>query len=94
MFTGIAVLGVLAGSLVSLFTLDPGDDEKAGGDATASELEGLRRELIAVEGQLGTVETRLAELLDLAWRDVPEQGSVWTGPGDVVRLAGCRMRFP
>ena len=62
MFTGVATIGVLAGSLASLFRLD---EQKAGEEETSSasaepihaELEALRSELQAVDRRLG----RLAE---------------------------------
>ena len=67
MFTGIAVLGVLAGSLASLFNLEP-SSEAPSPDATGSqEVSGrsVPLELAALQAQLQAVEHRLAELAAL-----------------------------
>ena len=67
MFTGIAVLGVLAGSLASLFNLEP-SSEGPSPDATGSqEVSGrsVPLELAALQAQLHAVENRLAELAAL-----------------------------
>jgi voltage-gated potassium channel len=67
MFTGIAVLGVLAGSLASLFNLEP-SSEGASPDATGSQQASGRSvplELAALQAQLQAVEHRLAELAAL-----------------------------
>jgi voltage-gated potassium channel len=64
MFTGIAVLGVLAGSLASLFRLDDSDDSaKAGPGGRGArpvheEIEALRSELQALESRLGKLADR------------------------------------
>jgi voltage-gated potassium channel len=71
MFTGIAVLGVLAGSLASLFNLqgssdsdsDEDRDAEAGADPTAGR--SLPVELAALQAQLQAVERRLGELAQL-----------------------------
>jgi voltage-gated potassium channel len=68
MFTGIAVLGVLAGSLASLFNLQGSSDSdshedrdaEAGADPTAGR--SLPVELAALQAQLQAVERRLGEL--------------------------------
>jgi voltage-gated potassium channel len=68
MFTGIAVLGILAGSLASLFNLEPASEEENGvtdatkqttGDSVPIELAALQLQLREVERRLG----RLAELI-------------------------------
>ena len=65
MFTGVAVLGVLAGSLASLFNLEPTSEDESAGDAKR---EGpthvlLRpAELAMLQAQLRDVERRLGEL--------------------------------
>lgn len=64
MFTGIAVLGVLAGSLAALFRLDEGDTDVA--DATGdgslhAELGALREELAALREELRVTNERLAD---------------------------------
>ena len=65
MFTGIGVLGVLAGSLAELFHLDePSAPEGPPADAgTASPLHG---ELAALRGELQAVERRLSDLVERA----------------------------
>jgi voltage-gated potassium channel len=70
MFTGVAVLGVLAGSLASLFGLDPNasspstdpDTAPASGSAPGS----MADELGALRTQLQAVERRMADLADRA----------------------------
>ena len=65
MFTGVAVLGVLAGSLASLFGIaSPAPDEKigAGAEATGSvpdALAALRAQLLVVERGLGDLAERM-----------------------------------
>lgn len=53
MFTGIAVLGVLAGSLASLFRID---------DTRAKEEQPLPAEILALQAQLRAMDQRLGEL--------------------------------
>jgi voltage-gated potassium channel len=77
MFTGIAVLGVLAGSLASLFDLDePGAGTQPSTAGAADELEPLRDELAALRGQLHALEARLGELVELTRRDIGHQRGV------------------
>ena len=81
MFTGIAVLGVLAGSLASLFDLgEPDDDTGPSPSRARDELGPVRDELAALRGQMHALETRLGELVELARRDVGEQRSLWYRP--------------
>jgi voltage-gated potassium channel len=59
MFTGVAVLGVLAGSLSALFNVDKPDDEPEPATATLDgELDALRAELRAIEERLGALAER------------------------------------
>ena len=62
MFTGIAVLGVLAGSLASLFNLDESTDQEPSAGSAASR--SLDEELAELQTSLRTVEQRLGELAD------------------------------
>ena len=67
MFTGIAVLGVLAGSLASLFNLEPTSadqpaDEAPGTGPTAGTT--VPAELAMLQVQLREVERRLGELVE------------------------------
>ena len=71
MFTGVAVLGVLAGSLASLFgiggptpTPAPTVESQTKAEVTPGEPRPLQEELAALRTQLITVEQRLAELPD------------------------------
>ena len=63
MFTGVAVLGVLAGSLAELFKLGGEEDDKASRTAPEApvyeELAALESELQALEGRLGGVVERV-----------------------------------
>ena len=68
MITGVAVLGVLAGSLASLFNIEPGsakeeraDDSAAPSEATLS----VPAELALLQAQLQEVEHRLGQLAQL-----------------------------
>jgi hypothetical protein len=71
MFTGIAVLGVLAGSLASLFNLDePGDATAPSRGAVEPDLQPVRDELAALRSQVRGLEARMGELVELARRDV------------------------
>ena len=56
MFTGIAVLGILAGSLASLFHLDQSQEKKTAGAAP------LDDEIAAIRAQLQAADKRLGEL--------------------------------
>ena len=59
MFTGVAVLGVLAGSLADLFKLGAPEAKPVSTDAPVyEELASLRAELQALEGRLGAVADR------------------------------------
>lgn len=51
MITGIAVLGVLAGSLASLFNLEPVSDDENGGASTDAE-HSVPAELAMLQAQL------------------------------------------
>ena len=65
MLTGVAVLGVLAGSLASLFGLggaEAGSEASVVNDTDAAERLPLQEELAALRTQLLAVEQRLAEL--------------------------------
>ena len=67
MFTGIAVLGVLSGSLASLFNLEQRSedrDSKAGAPAESGRVETLHDELGALQAQLQAIQGRLGELAD------------------------------
>jgi voltage-gated potassium channel len=57
MFTGIAVLGVLAGSLAAMFHLDDDDPEE-----TTTEVPAIATELAALQADLRAIEVRLGEL--------------------------------
>ncbi len=60
MFTGVAVLGVLAGSLADLFKLGEEQPVEAGRDAPAyEELAALQAELRQLEARIGNVAERL-----------------------------------
>jgi voltage-gated potassium channel len=61
MFTGIAVLGVLAGSLASLFNRDRSEDEAepAQVGTARAELEALQRDLAAMHERIGRLAERV-----------------------------------
>jgi hypothetical protein len=63
MFTGVAVLGILAGSLASLFgvTEPPVADQPATGEE--QEADELRAELLALQEDMRAADARLAALL-------------------------------
>jgi voltage-gated potassium channel len=63
MITGIAVLGVLAGSLASLFNLEPAS-EGADADSTKDTERSVPVELAMLQAQLRDVERRLGRLAD------------------------------
>lgn len=75
MFTGIAVLGVLAGSLASLFNLgeSPEDEAEPANGFPPSDLQLVRDELAALRSQLRSVDVRLGELTELARRNAGEE---------------------
>jgi hypothetical protein len=62
MFTGVATIGILAGSLASLFHLDTEQDDneeaKAGPQPMNEELAALRSQLQAVDRRLGQLADR------------------------------------
>jgi voltage-gated potassium channel len=64
MFTGIAVLGVLAGSLASLFNLDRA--EEAGAESGAAATRPVHEQLFELQAELRSIETRLGQLADTA----------------------------
>ena len=67
MFTGIAVLGVLAGSLASLFNLEqPSADRHstAGAPADPGGAQPVHAELAALQAQLQVIQGRLGELAE------------------------------
>jgi voltage-gated potassium channel len=74
MFTGIAVLGVLAGSLSALFGIDEPRREAGDEDAEAAAAGGgsIHAELMALRAQLRTVDQRLGELAETASRAPPD----------------------
>jgi voltage-gated potassium channel len=76
MFTGVAVLGVLAGSLASLFNLESTSEESAKAAAPTKPTGGrsVPAELAVLQGQLREVEHRLGQLAELisAGRDEPD----------------------
>jgi len=68
MFTGIAVLGVLAGSLASLFNLEePSEKGRAQRPAPigAAAASAIQVELAALQAQVGAAEYRLGKLVEL-----------------------------
>ena len=67
MFTGIAVLGVLSGSLASLFNLEQrsGDrDSQAGAPGEPGGAQPVHAELAALQAQLQAIQGRLGELAE------------------------------
>jgi len=73
MFTGIAVLGVLAGSLSALFNLDaPAEDDgpDAVSEGEVDRAQPMHIELANLRAQLHAVELRLGTLADRAQTDV------------------------
>ena len=63
MLTGIAVLGVLAGSLASLFHLDRADDDaEAVGDAPAQAPDPVHEQLAALGRDMQDMQARLAAI--------------------------------
>jgi voltage-gated potassium channel len=72
MFTGIAVLGVLSGSLAAMFHLDEDADDQpqtAGADRPSFDAE-----LAALQADLRAIEVRLGELAELARKTAPDAG--------------------
>jgi voltage-gated potassium channel len=77
MFTGIAVLGVLAGSLASLFQINetnPDETAQGGAGAAVSEVQPIYQELAALGAQLRAVEQSLGVLTDRAQEEVGASG--------------------
>jgi len=69
MFTGIAVLGVLAGSLSALFHLDEaseGPESPETASATATDAPAIAVELAALQSELAAIEARLGALARIA----------------------------
>jgi hypothetical protein len=64
MFTGIAVLGVLAGSLSALFGFQEAP-EQARTEDDSHAAQPIHEELAALQAQLGYIEHRLGALADL-----------------------------
>lgn len=64
MFTGIAVLGVLAGSLASLFNLDESAEADVKRDGAVAPP--VHEELSALQAELRSIETRLGQLAETA----------------------------
>jgi voltage-gated potassium channel len=64
MFTGIAVLGVLAGSLASLFNLEPTSAAEPTDEAAPPSPTAIPDELAMLQVQLREVERRLGELAE------------------------------
>jgi voltage-gated potassium channel len=64
MFTGIAVLGVLAGSLASLFNLEPTSAAQLADEAAPAAPTAVPAELAMLQAQLREVERRLGELAE------------------------------
>jgi len=64
MFTGIAVLGVLAGSLASLFNLEPRSAAQPADEAAPAPPTAVPAELAMLQVQLREVERRLGELAE------------------------------
>lgn len=62
MFTGVAVLGVLAGSLASMFGIASGTDDTADPAADVSAPRSVEDELASLQSQLVTVQRGLADL--------------------------------
>ena len=66
MFTGIAVLGVLAGSLASLFNLEERPKQEPEPSAESPAPPSVHEELAALQRSLRTIEERIGELADRA----------------------------
>jgi voltage-gated potassium channel len=77
MFTGIAVLGVLAGSLSALFRIeeasDDATDSEASSAAESTDSRPVHAELAALRTQLQAVDRRLGELAEQARAGVAER---------------------
>ena len=63
MFTGVAVLGILAGSLAQLFGLTTLTEEEG---APAARPPSVRDELIALQGEMAVLQERIGELAERA----------------------------
>ena len=66
MLTGVAVLGVLAGSLASLFNLDQPAEAEAEAKTDGAAARPVHEELAALQTQLRAVEARLGQLAETA----------------------------
>jgi voltage-gated potassium channel len=64
MLTGIAVLGLLAGSLAEFFHLEEAEAEERSPETAAAEPVAVPDELTALQGELRAVERRLADLAE------------------------------
>ena len=62
MFTGIATLGVISGTLASLFRQTRTDEEKASDDAAAADADAARAELAEMRDHLATISQQLAAM--------------------------------
>jgi voltage-gated potassium channel len=76
MITGVAVLGVLAGSLSSLFNLEP-PSEQENGDGATDPGYSVPAELAMLQAQLREVERRLGQLAAV----IPRAAAKPNGPG-------------
>ncbi len=63
MFTGVAVLGILAGSLASLFGVSEPEEEVQPATEEAQTVDELRTELLALQADMRAADARLAALL-------------------------------
>jgi voltage-gated potassium channel len=71
MFTGIAVLGVLAGSLAALFNLaEPTGEEKEPEPVSPAGSRPVHEELAALQAELKAVQSRLGELAERSRAEV------------------------
>jgi voltage-gated potassium channel len=66
MFTGIAVLGVLAGSLAAMFHLDEPSESGEAVPAPATETAPIDAQLVALQAELRAIEARVGELARIA----------------------------
>jgi voltage-gated potassium channel len=66
MFTGIAILGVLSGSLAALFHPDEPSGDTEPGDAAPPDAPSIHDELVAVQAQLHILQLRVGELAEAA----------------------------
>jgi voltage-gated potassium channel len=59
MFTGLAVLGVLAGSLAALFHINESEPESAGTAGSSTDEDSLQTELSALRSEIAALHTEL-----------------------------------